>query len=60
VTGFNAGPGWDAITGLGSPKADQLVDFLTRFTSWSDGNQAIQNSAPAASGGSGHHQFRPH
>jgi subtilase family serine protease len=28
VTGYNAGAGWDASTGLGSPKADTLVPAL--------------------------------
>jgi subtilase family serine protease len=60
VTGFNAGTGWDATTGLGSPKADNLVNFLTRFTSWSDGNQAVQSTDPNLNGHSGHHQVGPH
>jgi subtilase family serine protease len=60
VTGFNAGTGWDATTGLGSPRADNLVNFLTRFTSWSDGNQAVQSTDPNLNGHSGHHQVGPH
>jgi subtilase family serine protease len=28
VAGFNAGPGWDATTGLGSPRADVVVPYL--------------------------------
>jgi subtilase family serine protease len=28
VAGFNAGPGWDATTGLGTPRADVLVPYL--------------------------------
>jgi subtilase family serine protease len=59
VQGFSAGPGWDATTGLGSPRADQLVPFLANFTSWSDGNQAIQNSEPGSNGRSGHHHVGP-
>ena len=27
--GYPAGPGWDAVTGLGSPQADQLIKYLT-------------------------------
>lgn len=27
-TGYDAGPGWDAVTGLGTPKADALVPAL--------------------------------
>jgi hypothetical protein len=60
VTGFNAGTGWDATTGLGSPRADNLVNFLTRFTSWGDGNQAVQSTDPNPNGHSGHHQVGPH
>ena len=29
VTGFQAGPGWDATTGLGSPKANALIPLLS-------------------------------
>ena len=60
VPGFDAGTGWDATTGLGSPKADQLVSFLARFTSDSDGNRAIQNSDPNTNGRSGRHHVGPH
>jgi subtilase family serine protease len=60
VQGFNAGPGWDATTGLGSPRADNLVNFLTRFTSWSDGNRAVQSTDPATNGRSGSHRDSPH
>lgn len=28
VEGYRAGPGWDAVTGLGSPKVDALVPSL--------------------------------
>jgi subtilase family serine protease len=28
ITGFEAGPGWDAVTGWGTPKADHLVPLL--------------------------------
>ena len=28
ITGFQAGVGWDAVTGLGSPKANNLVPML--------------------------------
>lgn len=31
IQGFNAAAGWDATTGLGSPIADRLVDYLDRF-----------------------------
>ena len=60
VQGFNAGPGWDATTGLGSPRADNLVNFLTRFTSWSDGNRAVQSTDPGTNGRSGSHRDSPH
>ena len=60
VLGFNAGTKWDATTGLGSPKADQVLNFLTLFTSDADGNQAIKNSDPKANGQFGHHDVRAH
>jgi subtilase family serine protease len=60
VQGFNAGTKWDATTGLGSPKADQVFNFLTLFTSGTDGSQAIKNSDPNVSGQFGHHEVRTH
>jgi subtilase family serine protease len=30
VTGFDAGPGWDPVTGWGSPNAQVLIPLLTR------------------------------
>jgi len=60
ITGFNAGIKWDAATGLGSPKADQVVSFLTLFTSDSDAKQAMNNSGPSGSHRSGHHRVRNH
>jgi hypothetical protein len=29
-TGYNAGPGWDPVTGLGSPDAQYLVPLIAR------------------------------
>ncbi|HTX92554.1 MAG TPA: S53 family peptidase [Anaerolineales bacterium] len=60
VTGFNAGTGWDATTGLGSPMADQLVSFLVRFTSDNDARNAIPGSDPFGNGHHGHHFADPH
>ena len=60
ITGFNAGRKWDATTGLGSPKADQVVNFLTLFTSDNDAKQAMNNSGPSGSRRSGHHRVRNH
>ncbi|HYK51588.1 MAG TPA: S53 family peptidase [Terriglobales bacterium] len=60
VTGFNAGKKWDATTGLGSPKADQVVNFLTLFKSDSDASQAMNNSDPGSSHRSGRHKVRTH
>jgi subtilase family serine protease len=31
-TGYHAGPGWDPVTGLGSPDAQVLIPLLTRYT----------------------------
>ena len=50
IVGFNAGPGWDATTGLGSPITDQLVNYLIRFVSPGDGTAALAESEPHAHG----------
>jgi subtilase family serine protease len=56
VQGYNAGTRWDAVTGLGSPHADQVVNFLTKFAQVTDGDKTMQNSDPA---NTGHHGARP-
>jgi hypothetical protein len=33
MTGYRAGPGWDPVTGWGTPDAQVLVPLLARFTS---------------------------
>jgi subtilase family serine protease len=38
VTGYNAGPGWDAVTGLGTPKVAALAPLLKQFVHDNDGN----------------------
>jgi subtilase family serine protease len=50
VLGFNAGPGWDATTGLGSPTAGQLVPYLLQVVSPGDGVAAIASSKPHPQG----------
>jgi subtilase family serine protease len=45
VTGYNAGAGWDATTGLGSPKAGSVLSELPLFWSAGQGNSAISGSA---------------
>ena len=61
VTGFNAAPGWDATTGLGSPSATNLVLDLMQFVSAGDGTAAIAGSAPHARGNpSAPGQMKPH
>jgi hypothetical protein len=50
VPGFNAGSGWDAVTGVGSLKAAQLVDYLNQFVSAGDGTAAIAGSMPHPQG----------
>jgi subtilase family serine protease len=58
IPGFNAVKGWDAATGLGSPKVDALVSFLTKYTlSYADGTKAIKGTDPASIGRSGPHQM---
>jgi subtilase family serine protease len=31
ITGYNAGPGWDAVTGVGTPKTNSLASLLAKF-----------------------------
>jgi subtilase family serine protease len=50
VEGFIAGPGWDATTGLGSPRAAGLVDYLIQLVSAGDGAAAIADSEPHGHG----------
>ena len=50
ITDFAAEPGWDAATGLGSPTADQLINYLIQFVSPGDGTAAIAGSAPHGGG----------
>ena len=57
ITGFNAGAGWDATTGLGSPRADNLVNFLTKFTSDNDGNQVVNETGQPDNGHHGNHRM---
>ena len=33
ITGYQAGPGWDAVTGWGSPNAQVLIPLLARYAS---------------------------
>ena len=60
ITGFSATKGWDPTTGLGSPKADAVVSFLTRFASPNDGKNACSGSDPSGPGHSGRHHVREH
>lgn len=41
IIGFDAGIGWDPVTGLGTPKVAALVDDLIRLVSPGDGTAAI-------------------
>jgi hypothetical protein len=61
VQGFNAGPGWDATTGLGSPTTDRLVNYLIQFVSPGDGTAAVAGSKPHMNGNpSAPGQMKPH
>jgi subtilase family serine protease len=50
VTGFTAGPGWDATTGFGSPKADAVTALLKQFVAAGDGTAAVAATKPHATG----------
>jgi subtilase family serine protease len=46
ITGYSAGTGWDATTGLGTPIASSVVDYLIADVTPSDGQAAIATSKP--------------
>ena len=46
ITGYSAGPGWDAATGFGTPIATSMVDLLARYVSPGDGTSAISTTKP--------------
>ena len=60
VQGFDAGKGWDATTGLGSPNVDQLVGALIKFKVADDFNGTITGFDPFAHGHFSHHHSNPH
>lgn len=60
IDGFNATKGWDATTGLGTPKADAVVNFLSKFVLSDDGDKACKGSDPSSSGHYGRHHVREH
>ncbi len=60
IEGFNAGPGWDATTGLGSPKTDQLVGYVIKSVSPGDGKSAIAESKPHSHGNTPPGHMKPH
>jgi len=46
VIGFNAGVGWDATTGTGTPIGTGLVESLIQYVSPGDGQSAISTTMP--------------
>jgi subtilase family serine protease len=46
VAGFDAGTGWDATTGIGSPASMALADYLLQYVSPGDGVAAISTTKP--------------
>lgn len=60
ITGYNAGTGWDAFTGLGSPKTGSIVSQLPLFWSAGQGNAAIAGSMSHPKGTSGPGHVTPH
>jgi len=45
IMGYNAGPGWDAVTGLGTPKAGGVLSGLAANWSAGQGTAAIVGSS---------------
>lgn len=60
INGYNAGTGWDAVTGLGSPKAGGLMNELAMFWSAGQGNAAINVSKSHPVGKKTNGQNTPH
>lgn len=60
ITGYNAGVGWDPVTGLGSPKASGVVSELPMFWSKGQGNAAISTSKLKPGKGPKHGHMKPH
>ena len=46
VIGYEAGPGWDPTTGVGSPIGPGLIDNLIKYVSPGDGTAAIATTKP--------------
>jgi subtilase family serine protease len=46
IIGYDAGPGWDPVTGLGSPKVNGLVNELPLFWSVGQSTAATAQSTP--------------
>jgi subtilase family serine protease len=46
IAGYSAGPGWDPVTGFGTPIASTLVGLLAKYVSPGDGTAAIATSKP--------------
>jgi subtilase family serine protease len=59
VKGFKARKGWDATTGLGSPKVDRLVKVLIKGRGDDDGRKAGE-AGPESHDHHGHHEADPH
>jgi subtilase family serine protease len=43
ITGYQAAPGWDPVTGWGSPSAQALVPLLARYASPCPGRRNLSN-----------------
>jgi subtilase family serine protease len=50
ITGFNAGTGWDAVTGVGTPITSSIVSVLPLFWSAGQGTAAIAGSMTHGTG----------
>jgi subtilase family serine protease len=61
IIGYDAGTGWDAFTGLGSPMTGGVVSNLPLFWSAGQGNAAIAGSKPHPNGNPHYPgQVKPH
>jgi subtilase family serine protease len=60
IVGFNAGVGWDAATGIGTPIAPGLVDELIQHVSPGDATAVLANTKPKPTQAVGPSRVKPH
>jgi subtilase family serine protease len=60
IPGYSAGTGWDAVTGLGSPKGIYFAGELAQYWSPGQGNATINNTKAHPNNPTAPGQMKPH